>query len=101
MFNCFETVEVPSDTSAVNVLVPAAPGVPVILPVEGFSISPEGVVPVGTDHTYVGFVPVPPVATRVWEYPPCPAVQGSSEVVVILNGGVPVPVTGYKVVVAS
>jgi hypothetical protein len=52
-------------TWTVNVLVPAASGVPLMMPVEAFKVSPAGRPPLTTDQLYGA---LPPVATRVCAY---------------------------------
>ena len=52
-----------SVTRTVKLLVPAVPGVPDIVP-PAARVSPDGSVPLATDHVYGG---VPPVATRACE----------------------------------
>ncbi len=55
---------------------------PEITPVELFSVSPAGSVPVGTDQTYDS---LPPVAASVWLYV-VPVVPEASVLVDMLSG---------------
>jgi hypothetical protein len=54
-------VPLESTTWAVKVNVPAAVGVPVMAPVEGFSVKPVGSEPLVIENVYGG---TPPVATK-------------------------------------
>ena len=54
-------VPVESTTWAVKLNVPAAVGVPVMAPVEGFSVRPVGSAPLMIENVYGG---TPPVATK-------------------------------------
>ena len=64
-----------------EVAVTAAVGVPVIAPVDGFSVSPDGSVPLVSDQLYGVVPPVAPNAA-VYELPTCPL---GSDVVVIAS----------------
>ena len=73
-------VPTPFDACTVKLDTPAAVGVPVIAPVDGFSDKPFGRLPTVTLHAIVP----PPVAARVWLYD-VPAVPFGRFAVVILG----------------
>jgi hypothetical protein len=70
-----------SVTLTVKLLVPAAVGVPEIVPFAA-SVNPAGNVPLASDHVYGG---VPPEAAKLWVYA-APTVPGASVDVVTLTG---------------
>ena len=71
-----------SAACTVNPNVPPDVGVPETAPVEAFSVSPGGRLPVVMLHVYGAF---PPVAATLCEYA-CPTVPPGSELVVMVSG---------------
>src|ERR1035437_259096 len=64
----------------------SAAGIPLISPVAGFSVTPNGILPAVNFHVYGT---VPPVATSVCEYP-APTTPMLSNAVVMVSGPVDV-----------
>src|SRR5271165_4788228 len=86
-----------SVTFTVKFVVPAAVGVPLIAPVDAFSVNPAGKLPTDIAQLY-GVVP--PVAANVCEYPPPTGPFANDAVVIVSVGGPIVPAERVQLMIS-
>src|SRR5262249_39040106 len=79
--NCLLARRQPSPTPALERQKAAVVGAPLIVPLDGFSVSPGGSCPVAVDHVRV---PLPPCALKASVYG-APTVAGGAELVVMAS----------------